>query len=534
VTQPVSLAWTFTFIQFDRALHDGRRDCYFLHNLYSDAVFAFVTGVDMKTHPPHQQLTSSQRYLITRVARLMYSMNAHNVTRSQQLSLARKAAPELPELMREICVIASKTCFVKATKNIQLTINKISRRQSAIKRDTRDVCRYPPTSDDLGRNNNDDSTPADNMERLPIELLSQTDMDISGKLDDFNKSQPPDITGGPESSQLEERREEFRQYPLDKIRQNYTVKKATSSAAATSTMTATGASSRQLHTGAAGGQLQHPPTNHHNSVTKRRQQHQDYQLSPVVTQQDDDVDLSSAEHLTSTPSRARIPITNDPVVKQRAETYQRTNVAAPAYEEHGTPAFQRLTTEAQDPPTYHYNSVTKRRQQQPNYQLSREDQQPGDNNGDFEAVIKCLKAIWDQRAEKHPTTSSRQVRNGQSVTRHGDTNWARDRPGQEQRPEGTSESCSNYDSDWNDRDERTSRNRDQSGGRSITFYRGTNWSQGYRARRGGRNRLHSRGEVARPNRVTDWRRDVHEGHEREGSSTVCHGRANSTHARRRF
>lgn len=101
----------------------------------------------MKTHPPHQQLTSSQRYLITRVARLMYSMNAHNVTRSQQLSLARKAAPELPELMREICVIASKTCFVKATKNIQLTINKISRRQSAIKRDTRDVCRYPPTSD---------------------------------------------------------------------------------------------------------------------------------------------------------------------------------------------------------------------------------------------------------------------------------------------------------------------------------------------------------------------------------------------------
>ena len=467
MTQPVSLAWTFTFIQFDRALHDGRRDCYFLHNLYSDAVFAFVTGVDMKTHPPHQQLTSSQRYLITRVARLMYSMNAHNVTRSQQLSLARKAAPELPELMREICVIASKTCFVKATKNIQLTINKISRRQSAIKRDTRDVCRYPPTSDDLGRNNNDDSTPADNMERLPIELLSQTDMDISGKLDDFNKSQPPDITGGPESSQLEERREEFRQYPLDKIRQNYTVKKATFSPAATIAMTATGTSSIQQPTGTVSGQPPHTdvevtapttipesannddmmeqPVEHHRShgqrLYKRKRGQSASTTSPYGSAIDTQTDVCPTPniggpsvqtgHMTSTPSMTRIPPTKDPEVKQRAEIYQRTNVSEPTYEGHRAPAFQRLTTEAQDPPTYHYNSVTKRRQQQPDYQLSREDQQPGDNNGDkFDTVIEYLKAIWDQRAEKHPTTSSRQVRNGQSVTRHGDTNWARDRPGQ--------------------------------------------------------------------------------------------------------
>ena len=157
-------------------------------------------------------------------------------------------------------------------------------------------------------------------------------------------------------------------------------------------------------------------------------------------------------------------------------------------------------------------------------------------------IIDCLDTVNDAFqqlrgqllvTDRDPPTSSRQVRTGQSVTRHGDTNWATDRPRQ-RRQEGTSESCSNHGSDWNDRDERTRRNRDQSEGRSITFYRGTNWFRGYRARRGGRNRLHSRGKVARPNRVTNWRRDVHEGHEREGSSTICHDRANSTHARRRF
>ena len=319
-------------------------------------------------------------------------MNAHNVTKSQQLNLARKAAPELPELMRAICVIASKTCFVKATQEIQSSINRIC--PQTIKRATRNVCRYPPTSDDLDPNNNDNftskerdpdttNTSADNVERQPIELLSQTDMDIfSEKFDDINKSSLPDITEGPELSQPEERRGEFRQYPLDKIRQNYTVKKATSSTAATIAMTATGTSSIQQPTGTVSGQPPHTdvevtapttipesannddmmeqPVEHHRShgqrLYKRKRDQSASTTSPYGSAIDTQTDVCPTPniggpsvqtgHMTSTPSMTRIPPTKDPEVKQRAEIYQRTNVSEPTYEGHRAPAFQRLTTEA--------------------------------------------------------------------------------------------------------------------------------------------------------------------------------------------
>jgi len=518
----------------------------------------------MKTRPCHQPLTSRERFLATKVVNLVYPLISYGVTRAQQMSLARKAVPELPEFLRELSVINAKACYIQARQKVISKINRICR-QTAIKRATRDVCRYPPTSDDLDPNNNDNftskerdpdttNTSADNVERLPIELLSQTDMDISGKLDDFNKSSPPDITGGPESSQLEERREEFRQYPLDKIRQNYTVKKATSSTAATIAMTATGTSSIQQPTGTVSGQPPHidvevtapttipesannddmmeQPAEHHRSHGQRLYKRKRDQTTPTTspygsaidTRPDEhptqSVDGSSAqaEHLTSTPPRTKIPLTNDPVVKRRAETYQRTNVSTPAYEEHGTPAFQGLFSEAtideQHPSSEAYQSNKRRRSRQ-YYRppLAKHDDDDRDEKEQFAARMNR----WFQELLRRENGS----RDDQARR-------------EEQVREGTSESCSNHGSDWNDRDERTSRNRDQSEGRSTTFYRGTNWFRGYRARRGGRDRFHSRGAVARPNRVTDWRRDVHEGHEREGSSTVCHGRANSTHARRRF
>jgi len=516
------------------------------------------TDLQRRRSPTPGALTQGTQLIVNEIYPLIWM----GVSTSQTDHVAKRAAPWLPDDIRKVAALATET---------------------AIKRAKRDVCRYLPTSDDLDLNNNYNTTSkgkdpdatntsADNVERQPIELLSQRDMDIfSEKFDDINKSSLPDITEGPEPSQPEERRGEFRQYPLDKIRQNYTVKKATSLPAATLTMAATGTPSSQQHAGILSDQPQYTnvemtaptttlesannddtteqPVEHHPRYGQRFNKRKRDLSVPTTSPYGSAVDTRPGEHSTrsvdrpsvqverlmSTPSRTRIPPTNYPVVKQRAETYQRTNVAAPAYEEHRAPAFQRPTTEAQDLPTYLYNSVTKcRQQQQPDYQLSREDQRPGDNNGDeFDEVMECLKAIWDQRGEKHPTSSLRQVRTGQSVTRHGNTNWATDRPRQ-RRQEGTSESCSDYDSDWNDRDERTSRNRNQSGRRSITFCRGTNWFRDDQARREGRNPQHSRGKVARSNRVTNWRRDVHEGHERKGSSTVCHGRANSTHARRRF
>jgi len=334
----------------------------------------------MKTRPCHQPLTSRERFLATKVVNLVYPLISYGVTRAQQMSLARKAVPELPEFLRELSVINAKACYIQARRDVLANIGKMC--SKPIKRATRDVCRYPPTSDDLGRNNNDNSTPADNMERLPIELLSQTDMDISGKLDDFNKSSPPDITGGPESSQLEERREEFRQYPLDKIRQNYTVKKATFSPAATIAMTATGTSSIQQPTGTVSGQPPHTdvevtapttipesannddmmeqPVEHHRShgqrLYKRKRGQSASTTSPYGSAIDTRTDVCPTPniggpsvqtgHMTSTPSMTRIPPTKDPEVKQRAEIYQRTNVSEPTYEGHRAPAFQRLTTEA--------------------------------------------------------------------------------------------------------------------------------------------------------------------------------------------
>jgi len=346
----------------------------------------------MKTRPCHQPLTSRERFLATKVVNLVYPLISYGVTRAQQMSLARKAVPELPEFLRELSVINAKACYIQARQKVISKINRICR-QTAIKRATRDVCRYPPTSDDLDPNNNDNftskerdpdttNTSADNVERLPIELLSQTDMDISGKLDDFNKSSPPDITGGPESSQLEERREEFRQYPLDKIRQNYTVKKATFSPAATIAMTATGTSSIQQPTGTVSGQPPHTdvevtapttipesannddmmeqPVEHHRShgqrLYKRKRGQSASTTSPYGSAIDTQTDVCPTPniggpsvqtgHMTSTPSMTRIPPTKDPEVKQRAEIYQRTNVSEPTYEGHRAPAFQRLTTEA--------------------------------------------------------------------------------------------------------------------------------------------------------------------------------------------
>ena len=58
-----------------------------------------------------------------------------------------------------------------------------------------------------------------------------------------------------------------------------------------------------------------------------------------------DIPPIQAEHLTSTPSRTRIPPTNDPVVRQRAETYQRTNVSTPTYEGRHTSTFQQQRRE---------------------------------------------------------------------------------------------------------------------------------------------------------------------------------------------
>ena len=484
------------------------------------------TDLQRRRSPTSGALTQGTQLIVNEIYPLIWM----GVSASQTDHVAKRAAPWLPDNIRKVAALATET---------------------AIKRAKRDVCRYLPTPDDLDPNNNDNTmskergpnttnTSADDVERQPIELLPQADMDIfSEKFDDINRTSLPDITEGPEPSQPEERRGEFRQYPLDKIRQNYTVKKATSLPAATSTMAATGTSSSQQHAGTHNDQPQHinvemtaPTTtmesaNNDDTTEQPVEHHPRYGQRLHKRKRDLSVPITSpygsanntrhgehsnwsvdrppvqAEQLTSTSSRTRIPLTNHPVVKQRAEAYQRTNVAAPAYEKHGTPAFQEQFSEAK----------SRRSRQHYRPPLAKHD----DNDRDEKEQFAARMNRWFQEFLR-----------GENGSRDDQARR------EEQVREGTSESCSNYDSDWNDRDGRTSRNRNQSGGRSITFCRGTNWFRDDQARREGRNPQHSRGEVARPNRVTNWRRDVHEGHEREGSSTICHDRANSTHARRRF
>ena len=190
------------------------------------------TDLQRRRSPTSGALTQGTQLIVNEIYPLIWM----GVSASQTDHVAKRAAPWLPDNIRKVAALATET---------------------AIKRAKRDVCRYLPTSDDLDPNNNDNTTSkgkdpdttntsADNVERQPIELLSQTDTDIfSEKFDDINKSSLPDITEGPEPSQPEERRGEPRQYPLDKIRQNYTVKKATSLPAATTTMAATGPLSSQ-------------------------------------------------------------------------------------------------------------------------------------------------------------------------------------------------------------------------------------------------------------------------------------------------
>lgn len=76
---------------------------------------------------------------------------------------------------------------------------------------------------------------ASHPERWPIELLSQASWIIfSGNLDDFNQGSPRNDTEAQKSNLPEERQGGFRQYPLDKIRQNYKVKKGGTSPMTTS------------------------------------------------------------------------------------------------------------------------------------------------------------------------------------------------------------------------------------------------------------------------------------------------------------
>ena len=202
------------------------------------------TDLQRRRSPTSGALTQGTQLIVNEIYPLIWM----GVSASQTDHVAKRAAPWLPDNIRKVAALATET---------------------AIKRAKRDVCRYLPASDDLDPNNNDNTTSkekdpittntsADNVERQLIELSPQTDMDIfSERFDDTNKSSLPDITEGPESSQPEERRGEYRQYPLDKIRQNYTVKKATSSPAVTTTMTATGTSSSQQHAGTLNDQSQH-------------------------------------------------------------------------------------------------------------------------------------------------------------------------------------------------------------------------------------------------------------------------------------
>ena len=169
------------------------------------------------------------------------------------------------------------------------------------------------------------------------------------------------------------------------------------------------------------------------------------------------VDGSSAqaEHLTSTPSRTKIPLTNDPVVKRRAETYQRTNVSTPAYEEHGTPAFQGLFSEAtideQHPSSEAYQSNQVRSTQYYRPPLAKHDDDDRDEREEFETHMHRRFQEFLKRE-----------------------NWLqgyRARREEQPRREGTSESRSNHGSDWNDRDEHTRSTRDHSGGRSANWFR---------------------------------------------------------------
>jgi len=140
------------------------------------------------------------------------------ISASQMEPAAKKVAPWLPDDIRKVATLATETTANRAKRGLHI---------------------YLPTSENQDHNNNesDDAVKsqedrsatiisASHPERWPIELLSQASWIIfSGNLDDFNQGSPRNDTEAQKSNLPEERQGGFRQYPLDKIRQNYKVKK---------------------------------------------------------------------------------------------------------------------------------------------------------------------------------------------------------------------------------------------------------------------------------------------------------------------